>query len=247
MIILKTPAEIEAMRRAGRAAARACQRVKEAVRPGVRTVELARIAEDVLRAEGATPSFKGYQGFPAAICASVNYEVVHGIPGERRLKEGDVVSLDIGAYLGGFHGDTAVTVPVGTVAPEVALLLRVTEEALWAGVRAAVPGGYLSDIGHAIQQTVAPHGFGIVREFVGHGIGRSMHEDPQVPNYGVRGRGVRLRRGMVLAIEPMINLGSEAVEVLPDGWTVVTRDRSPSAHFEHTVAVDDPPDVLTEP
>jgi methionyl aminopeptidase len=247
MIVLKTPEEIEAMRRAGRAAARAALRLQEAVRPGVRTRELARLAEDVLRQEGATPSFKGYQGFPAPICASVNHEVVHGIPGERRLEEGDIVSLDIGAYLGGFHGDTAITVAVGEVDEKVETLLRVTQEALAAGVAAAVEGGYLSDIGHAVEATVAPHGFGIVREFVGHGIGRSMHEDPQVPNYGSRGRGVRLRRGMVLAIEPMINLGEDAVEVLPDGWTVVTRDRSPSAHFEHTVAVGKTPDVLTLP
>jgi methionyl aminopeptidase len=245
VIVLKTPAEVEIMRRAGRVAAIARERLREAVRPGVRTRDLARLAEETIRSYGATPSFKGYHGFPAAICASVNAEVVHGIPGDRRLEEGDIVSLDIGAYLDGFHGDTAVTVPVGEVDERVALLLQVTEEALRRAVAAARSGNYLSDIGHAVETTVAPYGFGIVRQYGGHGIGRQMHEDPLVLNFGPPGRGPKLRTGVVLAIEPMINLGGDDVIALDDGWTVVTADGSPSAHFEHTVAVGPEPDVLT--
>lgn len=233
------------MRAAGTLAAEALQAVAARVAPGVTTEELDRLARTYLEERGAAPSFLHYQGYPKSICASVNGEVVHGIPGPRVLREGDIVSLDLGAFVDGYHGDTALTVPVGTVDPEVRELLRITGEALAAGVDQARPGRRLSDISHAVQEVVEAAGFSVVEEFVGHGIGRSMHEDPQVPNYGPPGRGVRLRRGMVLAIEPMVNLGAAAVRVGPDGWTVETIDGRPSAHFEHTVAIGDPPQILT--
>jgi methionyl aminopeptidase len=190
-----------------------------------------------LREAGAEPAFKGYHGYPATICASVNEQVVHGIPSKRRLAEGDVLSIDMGAQLDGFFGDCAVTVPVGRVAPEAVALLKVTEEALFHGIEAVKPGARVSDIGAAVQRHVEAHGFSVVREFVGHGIGTSLHEEPQIANYGPGGRGPRLAEGMVLAIEPMVNLGKPAVKVLGDGWTAVTRDGSLSAHFEHTVVV----------
>ncbi len=246
MILLKSPTDLAVMRRAGEIAARALQAVVRAVRPGITTRELDRIAEDRIRALGAAPSFLGYRNFPASLCTSVNDEVVHGIPGPRRLHEGEIISLDLGAVLDGFHGDLAVTVPVGKVSPAVARLLRVTAEALEIGIRAVRPEGHLGDVSAAIQRYVETHGFSVVREFAGHGIGRHLHEEPQIPNFGRPGNGVALRAGMTLAIEPMVNMGTSEVVMDPDGWTVRTRDRKPSAHFEHTVAVeDDGPIVLT--
>ena len=215
--------------------------------PGVTTAELDRIAEKRVREAGAVPAFKGYRGYPATLCASVNEEVVHGIPSDqRRLADGDVISLDMGVVLDGFYGDSAVTVGVGQISPQAADLLRVTEEALYRGIDAARTGGRLSDIGHAIQGWVEQHGFSVVREFVGHGIGTKLHEEPQIPNYGQPGRGPRLVEGMVLAIEPMVNAGRASVKVLADGWTAVTRDGSLSAHFEHTVAITgNGPEIMT--
>ena len=226
------------MRAAGRLVGEVLTALAARVAPGVSTGELDTIAEQMIAHAGGTPAFKGYHGYPATICSSINEEVIHGIPSQRRrLEEGDVVSLDVGASLDGYYGDSAITVPVGRVSEEAARLLRVTEEALYKAVDAVRPGARVSDIGHAVQQHVEAHGFSVVREFVGHGIGQRMHEEPQVPNYGDAGRGPRLAEGMVLAIEPMVNAGKPAVKVLSDGWTAVTRDKSLSAHFEHTVAV----------
>jgi methionyl aminopeptidase len=207
------------------------------VAPGVTTADLDREAERLVRAGGAEPAFKGYRGYPCTLCASVNEQVVHGIPSPRALVEGDIISLDMGVKLNGFYGDSAVTVPVGRVAPAVTTLLRVTQEALGKGIDQVRLGGRVSDIGHAIQKHVEANGFSVVREFVGHGIGAALHEEPQIANYGEPGRGPRLAEGMTLAIEPMVNMGRPAVKVLADGWTAVTRDGSLSAHFEHTVAV----------
>lgn len=246
MIILKSDAEIDRMRRAGRVAAQARAYVTGLVRPGVSTWELDQAAEQFLRQHDAIPSFKGLMGFPGSICTSVNDEVVHGIPNARKvLKEGDVISIDLGAQVDGYHGDLAFTVPVGRVPERVRNLLAATERALFAGIHMARPSGHVSDISHAIEQVIRPLGYGIVREYVGHGVGRTLHEDPQVPNYGPPGQGPTLKRGMVLAIEPMINEGKDAVKVQKDRWTVVTKDGKISAHFEHTVAVGDPPEILT--
>jgi methionyl aminopeptidase len=238
MIIFKSPEEIERMRVAGRVTALTVERVAEAVRPGVTTGDLDRIAERSIRGEGCTPSFKGYRGFPGSICTSVNEQVVHGIPGRRVLREGDLLSLDVGAVWEGYHGDSAVTVFVGRPPSDVAeKLVRVTEESLEAGIGALRNGARLSDVGHVVQQVVEGAGFTVVREYVGHGIGRSLHEDPQIPNYGDRGRGPRVKPGLVVAIEPMVNAGDWPTRVLADHWTVVTDDGSLSAHFEHTIAV----------
>ena len=207
------------------------------VAPGVTTKDLDEAAEKLVRAGGAEPAFKGYRGYPSTLCASVNEQVVHGIPSNRPLNDGDIISLDMGVKLNGFYGDSAVTVPVGNVSDEAATLLRITREALEKGIAQVKLGGRVSDIGHAIQQHVEAHGFSVVREFVGHGIGTALHEEPQVANYGPGGRGPRLSEGMVLAIEPMVNAAKPAVKVLSDGWTAVTRDGSLSAHFEHTVVV----------
>ena len=246
MIIVKTAAEVATMRRACEIAARALHDVVQAVRPGITTRELDRIAEDRIRAQGGVPSFLGYRGYPASLCVSVNDEVVHGIPGRRRLREGDIASLDLGALVEGFHGDLAVTVPVGEVSEELARLLQVTSEALEEGIRTVRPGRRLGDVSAAIQQYVERYGFSVVREYAGHGVGRSLHEEPQIPNFGRPGNGVVLRPGMTLAIEPMVNIGTPEVSVDPDGWTVRTRDHKASAHFEHTVAVTDiGADVLT--
>ena len=216
------------------------------VEPGVTTADLDAAAEKMVRAAGAEPAFKGYRGYPATLCASVNEQVVHGIPSARALAEGDIISLDMGVKLNGFFGDSAITVPVGRVSDDVHRLLKVTRLALAGAIEKVRVGGRVSDIGHAVQQFVEANGFSVVREFVGHGIGSSLHEDPQIANYGEPGRGPRLAEGMVLAIEPMVNMGRSAVKVLADGWTAVTRDGSLSAHFEHTVAVTkDGPDVLT--
>lgn len=246
MIILKSPDEIAAMRRAGRVVALAHQVLAEEIRPGVRTKDLDEIVSEVLRREGAISSFKGYQGFPANICVSVNEQVVHGIPGERILVEGDIVSVDIGAILDGFHGDAAWTYPVGEVSEEAQALMEVGDGALREAISRAVPGGRLSDISHAVQVYAESRGYSVVRDFVGHGIGRSMHEAPQVPNFGPPGKGPRLKPGMTLALEPMINTGTAEVNILADRWTVVTADGGLSVHFEHTVAItEDGPQVLT--
>ena len=226
------------MREAGLVVGRTLEVLRAAVRPGVSTAELDALAEDSIRSAGATPSFKGYHGFPATICASVNDEIVHGIPGPRVLRAGDLVSLDCGAIVEGWHGDSAVTVPVGEVAPELHELMRVCEQAMWRGLAAAVPGARLTDISHAVESAVRREGnYGLVEEYVGHGIGTEMHQEPQVPNHGRPGRGPRLVPGVALAVEPMVNLGTRHTHLLDDGWTVVTQDGRPSAHFEHTVAV----------
>jgi methionyl aminopeptidase len=247
VIVCKSPAEIERMRVANVLVADVLAELASKVAAGVTTAELDREAERLVRAAGAEPAFKGYRGYPATLCASVNEEVVHGIPSKRALVEGDIISLDMGVRLNGFYGDSAVTVPVGRVSDEVLRLLRVTQEALERAIAQVRVAGRISDIGHAVQRHVEANGFSVVREFVGHGIGASLHEEPQIANYGEPGRGPRLAEGMVLAIEPMVNMGKPAVKVLQDGWTAVTRDGSLSAHFEHTVAVTrDGPLVLTQ-
>ena len=237
MIICKSPAEIEKMRAASAIVADVLQELVSKVSPGVTTLELDREAERLVRAAGAEPAFKGYRGYPCTLCAAINEQVIHGIPSKRALVEGDIVSLDMGVQKDGFFADSAVTVPVGRVSDEAQLLLRITQEALEKGIGQVRIGGRVSDIGHAIQKHVEAHGFSVVREFVGHGIGASLHEEPQIANYGDPGRGPRLAEGMTLAIEPMVNIGKAAVKMLSDGWTAVTRDGSLSAHFEHTVAV----------
>jgi methionyl aminopeptidase len=236
MIILKTPDEIEVMAKASRVVAETLEVLKKAVRAGVTTDELDAAEAEIL-ARGAKPAFKGYRNYPKTLCASVNEQVVHGIPSKRKLKEGDIIGLDLGAIVDGFYGDSAVTVTIGEVSDKTAKLVQVTEEALRAGIEQAVVGHRLSDISHAIQQLVETAGYSVVTEFVGHGIGRQLHEEPQVPNYGRPGQGPRLQHGMVLAIEPMVNMGGSAVRVLDDRWTAVTADGSLSAHFEHTIAI----------
>ena len=238
MIVCRSAAELEKMRAAGRLVGEVLTALTPSVVPGVTTAELDEVAEKMITDAGAIPAFKGYHGYPATICSSINEEVIHGIPsGQRVLREGDILSIDVGASLEGYFGDSAITLPVGQVSEEAARLLTVTEEALYKAIEVARPGGRVSDLGHAVQKHVEAYGFSVVREFVGHGIGQKMHEEPQVPNYGEAGRGPRLAEGMVLAIEPMVNAGKPAVKVLSDGWTAVTRDKSLSAHFEHTVAI----------
>ncbi len=247
MIILKTPQEIELIAKASRVVALTIAFLRERVKPGITTADLDRWAEDFIVREGARPAFKGYRGYPATLCTSVNEEVVHGIPSPRkRLEEGDIIGVDVGAIVEGYHGDAAVTLPVGEISEEAAQLIRVTEEALAAGLAQVNVGNRLSDVSHAIQSVAEGGGYSVVTDFVGHGIGRNLHEDPQVPNFGKPGEGPRLKEGLVLAIEPMVNVGGSAVEVLEDRWTVVTRDRKLSAHFEHTIALTvDGPKVLT--
>jgi methionyl aminopeptidase len=247
MIILKSESEIEKMRAAGKVVAAVLVELEASIVPGkTTTMELDCLAEEVLSRHGATPSFKGYKGYPNAICIAVNEEVVHGIPGPIRLGEGDIVGIDVGAILDGYQADAAITVAVGRVSPQAEALIRATRQALFAGIRKARVGGRLTDISYAIQECAERHGFSVVRDLVGHGIGRDMHEDPQVPNFGRPDRGPRLREGMTLAIEPMLNAGDYQIESLPDGWTIVTKDRSLSAHFEHTVAITrNGPDILT--
>jgi methionyl aminopeptidase len=237
MIILKTPDEVAVMAQASRIVAEALAVLKSAVKPGITTDELDRLAESEIRARGAVPAFKGYRNYPKTLCASVNEQVVHGIPSKRVLKEGDIIGLDLGAIVGGFYGDSAVTVAVGRIDEKSATLVRVTEESLSLAIEQARVGNRLSDISHAVQQHVEAAGYSVVTEFVGHGIGRQLHEEPQVPNYGRPGQGPRLQPGMVLAIEPMVNMGGSAVRVLDDRWTAVTVDGSLSAHFEHTIAI----------
>ncbi len=247
MIVLKTPEEVELMAQASKIVAEAHQVLKKEVKPGITTLFLDGIAEEYIRSHGGVPAFKGYRNYPRTLCVAVNDEVVHGIPSKRVLKEGDIIGLDLGAIVQGFYGDGALTVTVGEVPNQVSTLVRVTEEAMMKGIEKAVVGNRLSDISHAVQQHVEAHGFSVVRDFVGHGIGRELHEEPQVPNYGRPGQGPRLQVGMVLAIEPMVNAGGYHVRVLEDQWTAVTQDGSLSAHFEHTLAIQPsgPPRILT--
>jgi methionyl aminopeptidase len=237
VIVCRSAAEIERLARVNALVARVLAELRSVVVPGVTTAEVDMLAEQRLTEAGAVPAFKGYHGFPATICASVNEQVVHGIPSARKLVEGDILSVDLGAKLDGFYGDSAVTVPVGRISPEAERLLAVTEGSLDEALRKVKAGARISDIGAAVQAHVEGHGFSVVREFVGHGIGTKLHEEPQIPNYGPAGRGPRLAEGMVLAIEPMVNMGKATVKVLEDGWTAVTKDGSLSAHFEHTVVV----------
>lgn len=236
------------MLEAGRVVALTLQELERAIGPGVSTAELDALAEDFIRRRGAKPAFKGLYGFPASICTSINDQVVHGIPGPRRLNAGDIISIDVGAEVNGFYGDAAATFPVGEISDEAARLLQVTREALHKGIEKAVAGNRLSDISYAVQSHVESYGFSVVRDFVGHGIGSKMHEEPQIPNFGPPGRGPRLEEGMTLAIEPMVNEGTYEVLILGDNWTVVTMDGKLSAHFEHTVAVrDGAAEILTRP
>jgi methionyl aminopeptidase len=247
-INIRTAGEIEKIRKPAQAVAETLQEMRALVEPGVTTRELDRFAVEALRARGCAPAFKGYRGFPANICASPNEVVVHGFPSDRRLAEGDIISIDLGAVAEGWYGDAAATWPVGRVSAEAGRLLATTEEALLRGIDQARVGNRLQDISFAVQSRAEEEGFSVVRDFVGHGIGRSLHEDPQVPNFGKPGCGPRLQAGMVLAIEPMVNAGTWEVEVLGDGWTVVTGDRRLSAHFEHTVAIrEEGPEILTLP
>jgi methionyl aminopeptidase len=237
-IVIKTAKEVEKMRRAGEIVREVLEAVRAMVKPGVTTLELESVAEKLIEERGAKPAFKGYHGFPCVLCTSLNDQVVHGIPSAKTvLREGDILSVDCGAVIDGYYGDSAITIPVGRVAPTTQRLLDVTQKSLERAIETVRPGAMLGDVGAAVQEMVEAEGFSVVKEFVGHGIGTRMHEDPQIPNFGRRGRGVRLREGMVLAIEPMVNAGGDAVRVLKDGWTAVTEDGSLSAHFEHTVAV----------
>jgi methionyl aminopeptidase len=247
LVHLKSPLEIEKIRKSCRIVAHILECLREHIRPGVTTLELNVLSEELAFQHKAKPAFKGYQGFPYSLCTSVNEEVVHGMPSKhRQLKAGDIISLDFGVVLDGYYGDAAITVPVGKIAPEAEGLCRVTEGALYEGIKQVVVGNRLSDISHAIQHYVERHRFSVVREFVGHGIGQQLHESPQIPNFGPPGRGVKLKPGMVLAIEPMISQGRPDVEILSDQWTAVTLDRRLAAHFEHTVAVtDNGPDILS--
>ncbi|NCO65249.1 MAG: type I methionyl aminopeptidase [Candidatus Aquicultor secundus] len=246
MIIRKSKSEIAAMRHAGRIVAQTLKLIENEIRPGITTAELDAIAEKFIRKSGARPAFKGYRGYPATICASPNEVVVHGIPGSRELVEGDIISIDVGAELDGFYGDAAATFPVGKISEEAQRLIDVTKVSLLKGIEQCVEDNYLYDISYAVQSTVEAAGYSVVKEFVGHGIGRAMHEDPQIPNFGLPRRGPKIKLGMVFAIEPMVNIGGFKVDILADNWTVVTEDRSLSAHFEHTVAVTKQgPDVLT--
>ncbi len=249
MIILKSPREIALMRAAGQILAEVMERLRAFVKPGISTAEIDREVEAFIDSRGAKPAFKGYRGFPATVCTSINEEVVHGIPSpHRRLKEGDIIGLDLGCIVDGYYADCAFTLALGEVPPRVQELLDVTRESLDRAVAQCRPGRRLGDISHAVQEYVERHGFSVVRAFVGHGIGRELHEDPQIPNFGEPGRGPVLKPGMVLAIEPMVTMGGWEVRLLPDGWTAVTEDGSLAAHFEHTVAISqNGPDVLTRP
>ncbi len=246
MIIIKSPREIEQLKKSNAIVAEVFEKLKGIIAPGVTTKELDQVAEECILLKGARPAFKGYRGFPATLCISINEEVVHGIPCQRRLKEGDIVSLDVGVDFVGYFGDAAITFPVGEVDPEAKRLLEVTEKALYIGIEKAKIGNRLFDISYAIQRWVESHGFSVVRDFVGHGIGRDLHEEPQIPNFGAPHQGPRLEKGMVLALEPMVNEGTYEVRVLSDGWTVVTADGKRSAHFEHTIVItDDGAEILS--
>jgi methionyl aminopeptidase len=246
MVIIKSPREIEQLKRSNAMVAEVFEKLRGMIAPGITTRELDQVAEEFILLKGARPAFKGYRGFPATLCISINDEVVHGIPGQRRLKEGDIVSLDVGVNYIGYFGDAAVTLPVGEVDPEAKRLLEVTKKALYIGIEKAKAGNRLFDISYAIQSWVESHGFSVVRDFVGHGIGRELHEEPQIPNFGTPHQGPRLEKGMVFALEPMVNEGTHEVRVLSDGWTVVTADGKRSAHFEHTIAItDDGAEILS--
>jgi len=246
MIIGKSQKEIEKMRAAGQLVGSVLQSLRAMVRPGMTTLEVDTAAEKMIRDAGAYPTFKGYNGFPFSICASVNEQVVHGFPSNYRLKQGDIFSIDVGVTLDGFVGDTAATIPVGEISEDLKKLIRVTEECLDRAIQQCRPGNHLGDIGHAVQSHAEANGYSVVRDYVGHGIGRRMHEDPQIPNYGNPGKGTKIKKGYVFAIEPMVNMGSLHTKTLKDGWTVVTLDGLPSAHSEHTVAItEDGPEVLT--
>ncbi len=248
MVVIKSPAEIEKIRRASRVVAKVLLQIKDYIKPGISTLELDRLAEEWIRAEGATPAFKGYLGYKATLCTSINEEIVHGIPSSKRiLKNGDIIGVDCGAIIEGYYGDGAHTFPVGDVSENTKKLLKVTEESLRKGVEQMTTEKRLYDIGAAIQKHAESHGFSVVRDYVGHGIGTKLHEEPQVPNYGEPNTGFRLKSGMVFAIEPMVNEGTHEAELLSDGWTVVTKDRKMSAHFEDTIAITDHgPDILTK-
>ena len=248
MITLKSPHEIDLMRRAGKITAAARALAGEMVRPGVTTQEIDSAVERFIRKQGAVPSFLHYNGFPASVCVSINDEIIHGIPGKRALREGDIVSVDVGAYIGGFHGDCAATFPCGRVSPEAQDLIDVTRQSFFEGIRFAQEGQRLQDISAAVQAYVEAHGYSVVREYVGHGVGAKMHESPEIPNFGRPGHGPRLLRGMTLAIEPMVNAGTAAIQTLSDGWTVKTADGKWSAHYENTILITDgEPEILTAP
>jgi methionyl aminopeptidase len=246
MVILKLPEEIEKARASNRIVAEVLNRISEKVKPGVRTRDLDKLAEEIVQKRGANPAFKGYRGFPHALCTSINEVVVHGMPSERVLVEGDIIGLDFGVYYRGFFGDATITLPVGKVSEKALRLIEVTEKSLYKGIEEATKGNRLGAISAAVQTTVECAGFAVVRDYVGHGIGKNLHEDPQIPNFGKKDRGIELKSGMILAIEPMVNEKNFKVKVLPDGWTVVTADGGLSAHFEHSVAVtDNGPDILS--
>jgi methionyl aminopeptidase len=246
MVILKQPDEIDKARVSNRIVAEALSVLREKVRPGVTTRELDKIAEGVAEKRGAKPAFKGYRGYPYSLCTSVNEEVVHGMPSNRVLVEGDIIGLDFGVYYQGLYGDAAITLPVGRVSEQAARLMQVTQQSLYSAIDHACDGNRLGDISAAVQETAEAAGYSIVRDFVGHGIGKSMHEEPQIPNFGKKGRGIELKKGMILAIEPMVNAGKYRVRILSDGWTVITEDGSLSAHFEHSVAItDNGPEILS--
>ncbi len=248
MISIKSPKDIEKMRLAGRITAQARTLAGSMIRPGITTGEIDKAVRKFIEEQGAKPSFLGYGGFPASICASVNEVVIHGIPGGRKLKEGDIVSIDVGAYIDGFHGDCAATFPCGEITPEAKKLMEVTKQSFFEGIKLARAGQRVSDIGHAVQQYVESFGYGVVREFVGHGVGRNMHEPPEVPNYGAAGHGARLQPGMVIAVEPMVCAGDWRVKVLSDKWTTVSADGSLTAHYENTILITEgDPEILTDP
>lgn len=247
MVILKQPDEIDKARASNRIVAEVLSVLREKVKPGVTTRELDKIAEGVADKRGAKPAFKGYRGYPFSLCTSVNDEVVHGIPSNRVLVEGDIIGLDFGIYHQGLYGDAAITLPVGKVDEQAANLMQVTEQSLYSAISQVCDGNRLGDISAAVQETVEAAGYSVVRDFVGHGVGKSLHEDPQIPNFGKKGRGIELKKGMILAIEPMVNAGKYKVKILSDGWTVITADGSLSAHFEHSVAItDNGPEILSK-
>ena len=248
MITLKSNREIELMRRAGKITAAARAVAREMVKPGVTTHQIDKAVFEFIKSQGATPSFLNYNGYPASVCVSVNDEIIHGIPGKRVLREGDIVSVDVGAYIGGFHGDCAGTYPCGQVSEEAMRLIRVTQQSFFEGIKYARQGYHIKDISHAVQTFVEAQGFSIVREYVGHGIGRQMHEVPEVPNYGEPGHGPRLLRGMTIAVEPMVNAGTASIIQMSDGWTVKTADGKNAAHYENTILITDgEPEILTDP
>ena len=247
MVVLKHADEIEKARASNRIVAEVLSVLREKVKPGLTTMELDKIAESITEKRGVKPAFKGYRGYPFSLCTSVNEEVVHGMPSNRVLMEGDIIGLDFGVYYQGLYGDSAVTLPVGRVDDQATRLMQVTEQSLYMAINQACAGNRLGDISATVQETAESSGYSVVRDFVGHGIGKSLHEDPQIPNFGKKGRGIELKRGMILAIEPMINAGKYRVKILSDGWTVVTADGSLSAHFEHSVAItDNGPEILSK-